>query len=325
MLNLVDHWVWDSWYVDDGNDYHMFFLRASRALLDSDRRHFRASIGHARSKDLKSWTLLPDALVSSDSPAWDDLATWTGSTLLGPDNRWHLFYTGVSTAEDGLVQRIGHAISDDLLTWERVGNEPVTVSDDKWYSSLNFLDWPDQAWRDPWVFPDPKGEGFHMLLTARGREGDLLTRGVIGHATSSDLFSWKVEAPLSNPSHFGQLEVIQVESVEGKFVLVFCCAPEQVSKESRESARFAGTYSAPASSLTGPFDLEKAELIDAPHIYAGRIVQNRAGQWNLLGFVNQGANGEFVGEICDPIPLFLTERGTLQVANGLSIPFEVPE
>ena len=291
----------------------MFFLRASRALLDSDRRHFRASIGHAISKDLKSWTLLADALVTSDSPSWDDFATWTGSTFLAPDKRWHIFYTGVSREENGLVQRIGHAVSDDLISWRKVRSEPITVADEEWYEPLDLNDWPDQAWRDPWVFADSKGNGFHMLVTARSKAGDPLTRGVIGHATSKDLSTWKVQPPLSEPNEFGQLEVIQVEVVDGCAVLVFCCAPEQLSVRRRDSAGFAGTYSAPASSLLGPFDLNKAELIDAPNIYAGRIVKDRSGQWNLLGFVNKDQDGCFVGEICDPIPLTLTQRGTLQV------------
>ncbi len=313
MLGLADHWVWDSWYADDGENFHMFFLRASRALLDPHRRHFRASIGHAISKDLRSWTLLPDAIVTSDSPAWDDVATWTGSTLLAPDNRWHIFYTGVSRKECGLVQRIGHAVSDDLISWEKVGSQPVTVANEEWYESLNLSVWPEQAWRDPWVFADSKGHGFHMLVTARSKAGDRLTRGVVGHATSADLFTWKVQPPLSEPNEFGQLEVIQVEIVEGSAVLVFCCAPEEISERRKKSASFAGTYSAPASSLLGPFDMKNAELIDAPHIYAGRIIQDRAGQWNLLGFINKGKDGRFVGEICDPIPLVLTDRGTLQV------------
>ena len=313
MLKLADHWVWDSWYADDGEDFHMFFLRASRALLDSNRRHSRASIGHATSKDLRDWTLLPDALVASDSPSWDDLATWTGSTFLAPDNRWHLFYTGISRSENGWVQRIGHAISNDLITWNKVGSDPVTVADKKWYEQLNFYDWPDQAWRDPWVFADSNGNGFHMLTTARSKAGDRLTRGVIGHATSKDLFTWNVQPPLSEPNEFGQLEVIQVEMVEGCAVLIFSCAPEHLTESRGKSASFAGTYSAPAFSLLGPFVLNKAELIDAPHIYAGRIVQDRSGQWNLLGFVNKGVDGFFVGEICDPVPLILTDRGTLQV------------
>src|SRR5262252_4259852 len=118
MLRLEDHWVWDSWHVqDEGGQRHVFFLRASRALLDANRRHRHASIGHAIGSDLRSWRLVADALVPADGPSWDDLATWTGSVVPGPDGRWYMYYTGVSRAEQGLVQRIGLATSDDLLTW----------------------------------------------------------------------------------------------------------------------------------------------------------------------------------------------------------------
>ncbi|MER2138301.1 MAG: glycosyl hydrolase family 32, partial [Arthrobacter sp.] len=91
VFRLSDHWAWDSWLADDGEQYHLFFLRASRALQDPQRRHYRASIGHAVSPDLEDWQLLPDALVAADAPAWDDLATWTGCTVQGKDGRWHLF------------------------------------------------------------------------------------------------------------------------------------------------------------------------------------------------------------------------------------------
>ena len=313
MLKLADSWIWDAWYVDDGENFHLFFLRASRALLDSDQRHFHASIGHAISKDLMNWELLADALLPSESPAWDDLATWTGSIILAPDNRWHLFYTGVSRRDSGEIQRIGHAISDDLITWSKVGEGSICNADARWYEVHSDGIWREEAWRDPWVFHDPDGEGYHMLITARNGSGAPLTRGVVGHAISNDLNEWKTMPPLSLPNEFAHLEVLQVEVVEGNPVLIFCCAPDELSEKRRIAESFAGTYTAPASSLLGPFDLDNAELIDAPQIYAGRIIRDRMGGWNLLGFYNLDESGSFVGAICDPIPLFLTERGTLQI------------
>ena len=55
--------MWDFWLVDDGSDYHLFFLYASRALRDPHARHYRASIGHAVSADLRTWQRVTDALV----------------------------------------------------------------------------------------------------------------------------------------------------------------------------------------------------------------------------------------------------------------------
>ncbi len=94
MFRLPDAWVWDFWLADDGERYHLFFLYASRALPHPDDRHYRASIGHAVSTDLSNWRRVADALVRSDGPAFDDLATWTGSVIQHPDGTWFLFYTG---------------------------------------------------------------------------------------------------------------------------------------------------------------------------------------------------------------------------------------
>ena len=111
MLRLPEAWVWDFWLVDDGERYHLFFLYASRALHDPDARHHRASIGHAISDDLTAWTRVPDALVRSDPPAFDDLATWTGSVVRHPDGTWFMFYTGATLTPGGNVQTIGYATS----------------------------------------------------------------------------------------------------------------------------------------------------------------------------------------------------------------------
>lgn len=293
MLRLPDHWVWDSWYArDDSGAWHAFFLRASRALLDPERRHHRASIGHAVSTDLRSWRLVPDALVAADAPAWDDLATWTGCTVRGPDGRWYMFYTGVSRAEHGLVQRIGLATSDDLTTWHRYGTEPLVEADPTWYEILDLASWYEQAWRDPWVFPDPDGDGWHMVVTARANHGPVAGRGVIGHATSPDLVHWTVQSPLSTPAGFGHLEVPQVAVVDGSPLLLFCT-----------NAGTAGhrIWVAPGPRLTGPWDVAAARPFPHPHLYAPRLLPDRDG-WSLIGFLDE-VDGRFLGQLVDPVPV----------------------
>jgi beta-fructofuranosidase len=301
-LRLADHWVWDIWLADDGERYHLFFLRASRALHNPDRRHLRASIGHACSTDLVTWTLLPDALVPSDEPAWDDLATWTGSVVRA-DDRWLMYYTGVSRAERGLIQRIGLAVSDDLVIWHRSPVNPAAEADPRWYEKLDPACWFEEAWRDPWVFADPHGAGWHMLVTARARTGAPDGRGVLGHLRSDDLVWWQAGPPLTAPAGFGHLEVPQVEIVDGQPVLVFSCLAGQLSDE-RRHASAGGVWSASGASLLGPFDLvDGVRLFDHPSLYSGRLVRRRDGGWVLLGFLGNGPDGGFVGEICDPIPV----------------------
>ncbi|TMC05025.1 MAG: glycosyl hydrolase family 32 [Chloroflexi bacterium] len=306
MLRLPDAWVWDSWYAeDDQRRHHAFFLRAPRALIDPDRRHRHASIGHAVSADLRTWELAPDALAAAAGPSWDDLATWTGSVVRGPGGRWHLFYTGVCRADGGRVQRIGLATSDDLYTWRRHGGEPLVEADPAWYERLDASVWPEEAWRDPWVYPDPGGDGWHMLVTARAGLGPAGGRGVIGHARSADLLRWEVLPPLTQPAGFGHLEVPQAAVVNGQPLLLFCS--DRVSRS--DAGPGDRIWVAPGSSVTGPWDVALARPVPWPHLYAPRLVRDLAGAWQLIGFVSE-REGRFVGELSDPTFVdYTTEAG----------------
>lgn len=312
MLRLPDQWVWDSWSVQDDDGWtHLFFLRASRALLDPERRHRRASIGHARSRDLVEWELLPDALVPDDSPAWDDGSTWTGSVVRDDHGLWHLFYTGVSRAEDWTVQRVGVATSTDLIRWERVSQEPLLSADERWYETFAAGEWHDEAWRDPWVFKADDGL-WHMLLTARVPDGDPMGRGVIGHASSPDLRTWEALPPLSQPAGWGQMEVPQTAVVDGVPFLIFCCWHQH--EDARRGAQATGgMWFVPGETLLGPWDFDAAASFDHPSLYAARLVQRLDGDWVILGF-SDTVDGEFQGLILDPLPVVRDGRA-LRIAD----------
>ena len=303
MLRLEDLWIWDFWLAQNGSSYHIFYLQAPKALRDPALRHKNATIGHAVSGDLTSWTVLADALGPGAAGAWDDLATWTGS-VVQHHGMWYMLYTGVSSVDGGVVQQIGLATSPDLVTWTKHAANPVLVSDKRWYEELDQTSWREQAWRDPWVVRDPDRQGFHALITARAAHGPTDGRGVLGHATSEDLVSWTVQPPLSEPGDFGHLEVPQVEIVDGAAVLIFSIAARDVSKRRRSRQAVAtATYVCAGRSLLGPFDLATAQPVTVPHLYSGRLVRRRDGSWVMLAFVDTEADGGFVGEIGDPIPL----------------------
>lgn len=302
MLRLTASWVWDFWIADDGDRYHLFFLKASRALIDPDRRHWRATVGHATSSDLVNWTEHADAVIPDDSPAFDDLATWTGSVVREDGGRWRMFYTAVSRAEGGLNQRISSVVSDDLFTWHREPDRQILEPDSRWYETAETRKWPDQAWRDPWVFR--ADDEWHMLITARANHGDADNRGVIGHATSRDLLTWTVQPPLSEPgAGFGHIEVVQVAVVDGVPVGLFSCLSTELATARRENDPVGGVWAFPMGSLTGPFPLADSYRLTDERLYVGRLVQDRAGQWQMLAFRNDDGNGGWVGEVSDPHPV----------------------
>jgi len=312
-FSLDTHWVWDFWLADDGELFHLYYLRAPKSLGDERLRHRNATIGHATSSDLSAWQDLGTVLRPGRQGDFDETATWTGSVVRGPDGLWRMFYTGsrfLYPDSATNVEAIGVATSSDLHTWvKRPG--PVSTADARWYETLPDATWREEAWRDPWVFADESGR-WHMLTTARANAGPATDRGVIGHAVSDDLETWAPMPPLSAPgAGFAHLEVPQLVEIDGHDVLLFSCDSPAVTGARSGSG---GVWAVEARSFPGPFNPEGAQLLVDDARYAGRIVTDRKGRSVLIAFENRGPDGRFLGTICDPIPVHWDhEDGRLSV------------
>jgi beta-fructofuranosidase len=315
MLRLPDAWTWDFWLADDGDQYHVFFLFASRALQDEGLRHRRAAIGHAVSDDLQNWVQVRDALVAGEAPAFDDLATWTGCVVRDHDELWRLVYTGVTLVNGQILQTIGVATSTDLEVWHKDPSSPLLTADARWYERLGDGAWYEEAWRDPFVLADPGGDGWHMLITARSNQGPPDDRGVLGHAVSPDLQHWEVRPPLSEPgAGFGHIEVPQIASVDGRQVLLFSCLDTHFPPARRDAGAAGGIWYLPIESPTRPFDLASARLLTDDALYCGRVVHDREGRPALLAFHYFDKARQFVGELSDPMPIGW-EDGELRISR----------
>lgn len=301
MIKHDDYWLWDSWYAPDGAVLHAYFLMAPKSLGDPDLRHVNATVGHATSTDGQSWHFEGESFApSSDPKRFDSQAIWTGS-VVHHNGQWHYFFTGIDQRTRGRVQRIGHAVGHDLQHWNRVGTEPILRATSPHYQTA-ITNSGDEPFRDPWVFSYQGA--WHLLATANDPAGF----GTIAHATSTDLMTWHLHAPLTQDTGFRQLEVVQTLEVDGRYVLVFCMQPRDIERPGVPKS-FA-TYSAPAEGPLGPFNLDRAEPI-ADGIYAGRVI-TLSGRPHLMGFIDSGEPGGFTGTICDPIALDLTTNGTLR-------------
>jgi beta-fructofuranosidase len=300
MLRLPDRQILHGRIVDDGTEFHLFFVNTPHESKQRD-----TSIGHAVSGDLRVWRMLPDAIAPFDGPAWDDLGAGTGTALRGPDGRWRLFYSGVSRGEAGLVQRIGVARSSDLVAWSRAA-EPLLSADPSWYEKLDLIGWPEEVWRDPFVFADPAGSGFHMLITARAASGAAADRGVVGHARSDDLDTWEILPPLTDPAGFGQLDAPQSSIVDGQPLLIFSCTAAMLSPQ---RSGHPGVWVAPGDSRLGPWDVSSAVPVDRPGLHAAQLVRNHDGQWMVMGTLDGG--------IADPVAVRYGESGLEVLPAGI--------
>jgi beta-fructofuranosidase len=148
-----------------------------------------------------------------------------------------------------------------------------------------------------------------MLTTAGSIEAaSRQEEAVMGIATSEDLINWEIKSPLGLPGQgFGETEVFQFEVVDGVPILLFCCSAQWLSKERLANGEIGGVYSMSVKPDLTDVDFNRAVLFPDTSLYASRLVQDQDGGWNLIAFLNNvvGASGagEFIGELCDPIPV----------------------
>ncbi|GAA4267402.1 glycosyl hydrolase family 32 [Frondihabitans peucedani] len=303
-FSLPDSWIWDFWLADDGDLFHLFYLHAPKSLGDPELRHRNARFGHATSRDLREWDDLGPIFPPGADGEFDETATWTGSVVRGRDGLWRMFYTGASFRPGGgNVETIGVATSPDLTTWTKQPG-PLVRADSRWYETWGTSTWPEEAFRDPWVYLDQESGTWHMLITARADHGSDDDRGVIGHATSPDLEEWTLQPPLSSPgAGFAHLEVPQLVEVDGAAVLLFSCNTPALSDAARAQGLTGGIWSVPVSVPLQEVDVARARLLASERLYSGRILPDRTGAPVLLAFDMADADGGFLGSISDPVPV----------------------
>ena len=318
MLKINDKWVWDFWLANDNNKWYCYFLQADKSLKDPDLRHNNVTQGLATSKDLINWDYYGTVLSPSKKENFDDYTVWTGS-ILKENSKWHYFYTGRNKKEKGVKQRIGHALGNSLYSFERCDNGLALDLDPDIY--LEFTEngfWKDQAMRDPWVMKHPKENKYIMAYTARASiDDDPYQCGVIGMAESINLYDWKSSKPLFG-GLFSQLEVPQIFQVNNKWYCLFCNHPEDWSDEFKKNYNGPirrGTHYLISDNFDGPWEIAPGSFLTSEaevELYAGRILQIE-NNYFFMAFLHDDKDGNFIGEISDPIPLSFNSDGIMSL------------
>ena len=172
--------------------YHLFYIRHNDFMPPWATEN---DFGHATSTDLYHWTQLPPVLGLVPG-AWDNLHVWAPH-VVSWGGLWWMFYTGVSevAGQLGDTQRMGTAVSSDLMTWTRVPDVPVWTTASApwaWWAPLR----PAMACRDPFVMPDPRSPGQWLMYYTATPASDTTSTLVAVARSTGDPGTWRDEKPL---------------------------------------------------------------------------------------------------------------------------------
>lgn len=220
-------WIWDNWFVHDGEQWHAFYLQLPKAV-GVDRRwkdnDFYKHVGHATSSDLRAWR--------DEGPAWCALSgTWndrhiaTGS-ITRHGGKWWMAYTGRGTKGDG----VGLAVSEDLKAWRHALDKPLFALTGTWGGAVEGgvfeSPWKEETRRwvgisDPFLLPEPI-DGWHfMVLCSRVLDVPVAESGCLTLVRSRDLLLWERPEILAWPRCFERMETPQLWTRKGRWYLSF--------------------------------------------------------------------------------------------------------
>ncbi len=187
-----------------------------------------------------------------------DLYVFTGS-VIEAEGAYHIFYTGHNPhfPERGRpAQAIMHAVSTDLLRWEKVPEHTFYAPADQY---------EPHDWRDPFVFWNPEEGEYWMLLAARLRRGPSRRRGCTALCSSADLERWQVREPLWAPGLYYTHECPDLFAMGHWWYLVFSEFSERCVTRYRMSR-----------SLHGPWLVPADDTFDGRAFYAAKTASDGA-------------------------------------------------
>jgi len=227
--------------------------------------------GHARSRDLVTWELLPIALAPMTERG--ERRCNSGCVTLNGDGTPMIFYTFVPSR--GNATRLGKreqwaaiACDDELKTWRRVKGNPLMAA------GMNGVpDSVNAGWSDPFVFR----AGNRTFVTFKACDG------LVAEAENKELTKWKYSGRIDGVSG----ECPNFFKLQDKWVLLRSTSPPsyQVGMFDHKQMKF-------------HFDQDKSGTLDyaygpnRPHpwaqgLYGTNVLFDNKGRCVLFGFVSR--------------------------------------
>ena len=191
--------------------------------------------------------------------------------VLEHEGIYHIYYTGINMSfrekADKREQAILHAISDDMVHWERIEDD-IVVADTDIYEPHDF--------RDPFIFWNEEAEEFWMLAVAKIKNGPDRRRGCTALCVSKDLKSWEHKGPFWNPGMYSAHECPDLFKIGEWWYHVFSTYSERQSTHYRMSRSLEGPWLSPPSG-DGNFD--------GRAFYAAKTVADKDGNRYVVAWI----------------------------------------
>lgn len=272
--------------------YHLFHLVLPR----------HSYIAHAVSHDGLHWRRVQNALFIGDPPAFDDDMLWTMHVTPDPHHphAWRMFYTGLCIQDDGRIQRIGLARSDDLYHWKKdtSGDYPLELTGPPYEHSLD----EGRRWisfRDPFYFQD---DGEHYLIAAaRVNQGPIIRRGCVALAQETGENRFQFCPPLFHPRRYDDVEVPNLVRLDDHYYLIGSI---------REDIK---VHYWIADRLQGPYRNFADNVLLPQGNYAARISRDDDGRWLVWNFFFKGLTTQGKHLLAPPKELVLNSNAELRL------------
>ncbi len=174
-------------------------------------------IAHAVSKDGISWKRTRNAIFVGDPGEWDDDMLWTMDVVKTGKN-FTMYYTGLQRRDRGTISRVGFALSDDLMTWQK-SNIPALYIEPPGIYYENMYNNPRKwlSFRDPFRFDHE--DNTYLLVCARRNTGPISRRGCVGLVQLHDKGATFLP-PLVYPMAYDDIECPCVFKFNGNYYLL---------------------------------------------------------------------------------------------------------
>jgi hypothetical protein len=160
--------TWDYWFAvdEEKEEYHAFYLQFPKSMADDkekrELRHKHQAVGHAISKDLKTWRTVKDALRPIPG-TFNDIGIATASVVKRvEDGKWIMLFTSKGSNGGGMAP----AISDDLINWEKMPQHLFPFSR-KFKAEWQGKMYEGQILADPYVHPEKMNGYYWMSINSR--------------------------------------------------------------------------------------------------------------------------------------------------------------